>query len=163
MGAMMPIELEQFIGERAEQLAIVYLTRSPEIAIERLSSDFGLDMLITIRPNQSATGRVFGVQVKARNKAPQNFESLTLRAEPEAYQDFTFPILTIVFTMDNDQGYSPGLILPKTRDVNLSTQNTYRPYSAEIHDEWRSLNEYPIQQLISEVNAWYDTRRNLAA
>jgi len=41
-------DLKLFIDERAQQLAIVYLTRSRNVAVEKMKADYGLDMLVTV-------------------------------------------------------------------------------------------------------------------
>ena len=91
----MQIDLEQFIAERAEQLAIVYLSRSPELTIERLPSDFGVDMLVTVCPDQAPTGRVFGVQVKARHGhfdlSAQTITKSLFQVDPKSHKDLPFP------------------------------------------------------------------------
>lgn len=154
----MQVDLEQFIDERAEQLAIVYLSRSPELTIERLPSDFGLDMLVTVCPDQSPSGRVFGVQVKARHglfdKSVQSLASSLLQTDDKIYKDLPFPVFTVVFTMDDDKGYSNGLSHPHPGSDRPSTTR---------NDEWRSIDEYSVHQLISDVNNWYGSRRHMVA
>lgn len=157
----MQVDLEQFIDERAEQLAIIYLSRSPALTIERLPSDFGLDMLVTVCPDQSPTGRIFGVQIKARHghfdASVQNIAPSLFQSVPKSYKDLPFPVFTVVFTMDDDRGYTNGLSYPKPGSDRPST------ITAIKNDGWRSLDEYPVHQLIGEVNSWYEARRHMVA
>lgn len=63
----MKLDLEQFIAEWGGNLAVVYLTRSHNLAIERLKNnyDYGFDLFVTILRDNLPTDRVFCVQVKA--------------------------------------------------------------------------------------------------
>jgi hypothetical protein len=57
-----------YVGQRAEQLAILHLSRRDDLAITQFNSgqNYGLDLLVNICKNGKLTGRVFGVQIKAR-------------------------------------------------------------------------------------------------
>lgn len=94
-------DLKYFIGERAEQLAMVYLTRSKNLVVERMRADYGLDLLVTVLQDQLPTGRVFGVQIKGRDRAFKDVQqeaSLTL-SQKESYsvQDLPFPVCILIF------------------------------------------------------------------
>jgi hypothetical protein len=65
----MKCDLQEFIHERGENLAIVYLTRCADLLIERITANQGIDLLVTIPQPQLPIGRMFGVQVKALNQA----------------------------------------------------------------------------------------------
>lgn len=150
-------DLEYFVGVRAEQLAIVYLTRSQNLAIERMQADCGLDMLVTILRDHVPTGRVFGIQIKGRDKAFKNLQhaSLTLPQEAKNYiQDLPFPVCILLFTMEDDKGYCKWLKYPG--------QSNQRFYSME-QNQWYSLDEYQVDQLLEAVNAWYDAKSHPAA
>ncbi|MEM8641501.1 MAG: DUF4365 domain-containing protein [Cyanobacteria bacterium P01_G01_bin.54] len=151
--------IELFVGERAENLAVVYLSRSRNLAIERMTSDYGLDMLVTIlRDDTLPTGRVFGVQVKAQDgviKDAWEEISLNLSQQERNYlKELPFPVCALFFTMDDDQGYYKWLRYPTENKTNL--------YSL-AQAAWRSLETLPIEQLIVEVNIWYDEQRHSAA
>src|SRR5688500_11819824 len=60
-------DMRQFFAERAELLAVIHLTRRDDLALDRLaSSDSGVDFLVTLVQGGVPTGRMFGVQVNAR-------------------------------------------------------------------------------------------------
>lgn len=46
--AVMKRDLQYFISERAEHLAVVYLTRRQDLVTERMMVDYGLNLLVTI-------------------------------------------------------------------------------------------------------------------
>jgi len=109
-------DLEDFINERAERLAIVYLTRRQDLMIERMTADYGLDFLVTILRDKMSTGRIFGVQVKGRDKAfqdRQQAEKLHSNEKTRLYlQDVPFPVCLFLFTMEDDKGYYQWLKFP---------------------------------------------------
>ncbi len=151
-------DLKLFIDERAQQLAIVYLTRSQNVAVEKMKADYGLDVLVTVLRDQLPTGRVFGVQIKGRDRAFKDVQqeaSLTLsQKESYAVQDLPFPVCILIFSMENDKGYYRWLKYPG--------ESSKRFRSLE-QNQWRSLDESPIEQIIEDVNAWYDEKNHSAA
>lgn len=151
-------DLEYLVGKRAEQLAIVYLTRSQNLVIKRMEADYGLDMLVTVLRDQLPTGRVFGVQIKGRDKAFEDLQqeaSLSLsQNERNYFQDLPFPVCVLFFTMDDDKGYCKWLKYPRRANQSL--------HSVE-QNQWCSLDEYQVDQLLEAVNAWYDETSHPAA
>jgi hypothetical protein len=150
--------LEYFIGERAEHLAIVYFTRSQNLAIERMTGrDCGIDLLVTVLQDKLPTGRIFGVQVKGRDNAFSDIEqaaSITLNPSELHYlKDLPFPVCVLVFTMDDDRGYCRW----------IGHLNPNRNPNTEDQSQWRCLNEYPVEQLISDINVWYNQKSHNAA
>ena len=151
-------DLKYFIGERAEQLAMVYLTRSKNLVFERMKADYGLDLLVTVLQDHLPTGRVFGVQIKGRDRAFKDVQqeaSLTL-SQKESYsvQDLPFPVCILIFSMENDKGYYRWLKYPG---------ESGKRFRSSEQNQWRSLDEYPVEQIIEDVNAWYDEKNHSAA
>ena len=151
-------DMEHFIGERAENLAVVCLTRSHNLAIERMTSDYGLGMLATILRDNLPTGRVFGIQVKAQDRLIKDARVetiLNLSPQERNYlKELPFPVCALFFTMDDDKGYCKWLRYPTENRTNL--------YSL-AQAPWRSLDELPVDQIIEDVNAWYDEKSYPAA
>lgn len=154
----MNLDLKHFIGQRAEDLAVVHLSRSQHLAIKRMQTDYGLDMLVTILRDNLPTGRVFGVQVKAQDEAlqePQGEKSFSLsQIERNYLKDLPFPVCALFFTMDDEAGYYKWLKYPTENKTNL--------YSL-AQASWRSLDELQLEQIIEDVNAWYDEKNYPAA
>ena len=147
--------LNYFIAERAEHLAIVHLTRSPNLAIKHLKgADSGLDLLVTILQDQLPTGRMFGVQVKGYDRTFENIQQLSsvLGETEKIYpQELPFPVCLFVFTMDDDKGYYQWL-----NYLNNSS-------TTALNFQWRSLDASSVEQILKEVNAWYEAKRHSAA
>ncbi|MBW4620608.1 MAG: DUF4365 domain-containing protein [Cyanosarcina radialis HA8281-LM2] len=154
----MKLDLESFIAERAEHLAMVYLTRSQDLVVERMKADYGLDMLVTILCEKFPTGRVFGIQAQGRDKAFKNIQQEALLAlsvkENSYFQDLPFPVGLLFFTMEDDKGYFKWLKYPSGSNKNH--------HSLE-HNQWRSLDEYQVDRILEEVNAWYEEKSHSVA
>ncbi|NET62351.1 MAG: DUF4365 domain-containing protein [Symploca sp. SIO2E6] len=150
---MMKQDMKHFIAQRAENLAVVYLSRSHNLAIEHMRADYGLDLLVTILRDNLPTGRVFGVQVQAQEGLLQDTPveiAFHLSPQERSYlKELPFPVCALLFTMDNDMGYGKWLRYP--------TANQTNPYSL-AQSSWRCLDELPIEQMLKEVNAWYDQK-----
>jgi len=151
-------DLEYFIDERAEHLAIVYLTRSQDLAVERMKADYGLDMLVTILRDKLPTGRVFGIQIKGRDRAFKDIQQEASLALPQQegnyFQDLPFPVCVLFFTMEDDKGYYKWLKYPTGANESLRSLE---------QNQWRSLDECQVGQIIEEVNAWYNGKSHSAA
>jgi hypothetical protein len=154
---MIKPNLEYFIAERAEHLAIVHLTRSQNLAIERLNADYGLDLLASISRDESPTGRIFGIQVKGQDQALKGQQTPQFMLSPQEHQYFQelpFPVCILFFTMDDDRGYYNWIKLSHAANKHL------RPVEA---DSWKVLNDASIAQIVEEVNHWYDEKSHSAA
>lgn len=150
-------DLEYFIGERAEHLAMVYLTRSQDLVVERMKADYGLDMLVTILRDKLPTGRVFGVQIKGRDRAFKGTQEASLavpQKERNYFQDLPFPVCILFFTMEDDKGYYKWLKYPGGSSKSLHPLE---------QDQWHLLDEYQVGQILEEVNAWYDEKSHSVA
>ncbi|MDX2230473.1 MAG: DUF4365 domain-containing protein [Leptolyngbyaceae cyanobacterium bins.349] len=147
-------DLAYFIGQRAEALANVYLTRSQNLVVQRLDHDFGIDLLVEIAHNNRTTGKVFGVQIKGRDKALKNGQKYLLPITEEYnqyFQNLPFPVCLLLFTMEDDKGYYQW--------VNYSTSSSPDSNLAD-QAKWRSLDGNGIEHLLQEVNDWYDAKRH---
>jgi hypothetical protein len=141
-------DLQEFIHERGENLAIVYLTRRSDLLIERITANQGIDLLVTIPQPQLPIGRMFGVQVKALNQAFDHAQAnliLPQNAQPTNLHDLPFPVCVFLFSMTDDRGYYCWLKLDPTQ----STLNMAG---------WAELEVHSIEPIINQVNAWYDAR-----
>src|SRR5437868_3984345 len=65
-----------YYGQRAESLALMYLTRRSDLVISRQEMDYGLDFLVTICKDKIYSGRIFGVEVKTSLSAPKSSKGI---------------------------------------------------------------------------------------
>src|SRR5579862_4520383 len=96
---------------RAEQLAVVYLTRRSDLIVTGLKdADYGLDLLVSILKDHQRVGRTLGIQVEATvsksNLHHRNghIEVASRHSDTSSLVDVSFPVCLFFFTMDDDRG-----------------------------------------------------------
>ena len=148
-----------YIGQRAEALAIMYLTNRDDLIVSRQQEEQGLDFLVTLLRNGSYSGRLFGVEVKATASAPKLVQrddiiEIKLDLEPlQSLAELPFPVCLFFFTLQNDQGYYKWLLEPVIecqKNSNLFFNDS---------NEFKNLSDEGIDKIISAVNNWYESRK----
>ncbi len=145
-----------YITKRAEQLAIMVMTRYSEVnIIHNDTPDKGLDLLVS---SSQTTGRIFGIVVKGTldlqtfirpdSSLPLNF-SEQLRSRVGEYP---FPVGIFVFDMITDRGRFGWIVEP----VVNSSRNPELVKPTPIYT--RPITNDEIQRVLDEVNAWYGCR-----
>jgi len=149
-------DMRQFFAERAELLAFMYLTRRDDLALDRLaSSDSGVDFLVTLVQGGVPTGRMFGVQVKAREGSVARPGDLHPAGDLliREVADVPLPLCLFVFTMGDDRGYYAWLKEPDVADARVPV---LRPVNEA---RWTELDDAGLGRIVDSVNAWYDAQR----
>ena len=153
-----------YIEQRAEQLAFVYLSRRDDLVITKQPDDYGLDFLVSIVENGKYTGRVFGVQIKARLSLEPIQPGISLANgfklnfhESELLEDIPFPLCLFVFAMENDVGYYRWLKEPKfdSKGKPELVLNSVR--------EFKELTEVELNTIVSQVKLWYEHKSHQIA
>jgi hypothetical protein len=157
---------QAFLGQRAESLAVMLLTRHRGIVIARspVSLDSGFDLQVHITRSAKKTGRIFAVVVKARTRLDGlgrvvEGKCIKLRADlardllksGKRMSDLQFPLLFICFSMDTDQAFFGWL----RRPTSTGKLETSMPHLAA---EW---GDNTHKEVVREVEAWYKTRNRL--
>jgi hypothetical protein len=147
-----------YYGQRAESLALMYLTRRNDLSVSRQEMHYGLDFLVTICKDRIYSGRIFGVEVKASLSAlKSNKGIITLpirltKHEASLYKDFPFPICLFFFAMENDKGYyrwiKEPVIEPKEQPKLVLSEG----------NELKTLTNEELDKIISRINKWYNKR-----
>jgi Domain of unknown function (DUF4365) len=147
---------EEFFAERAEDLAFLHLTRRGDFVVNRLvSPDAGVDFLVTVTRDGVPTGRVFGVQVKAREGSVQSageLNRLMKRPQVRSVADVPFPLCMFVFTMSDDRGYFGWLkepVVGSRRSTSLRTPE---------HLVWGELDPDGMTEIVHTIESWYEAR-----
>jgi len=149
-----------YLDERAERLAIVYLSRRDDLVITRQpGSDYGLDFLVGLVKDGEYTGRVFGVEVKAK-KSHQQIQPVSRDADEirldvknlSVHQDIPFPLCLFVFTMDDDEGYYRWIKQPACNGAGeaqllFNDDNTFK-----------RLNNEAIDDIVTATSDWYENK-----
>jgi Domain of unknown function (DUF4365) len=98
-----------------------------------------------------------GVQVKGQDQALKGQQIPQFMLSPQEHQYFQelpFPVCILFFTMDDDRGYYNWIKFPQVANKHL------RPVE---EDSWKVLNDSSIEQIVEEVNHWYDEKSHSAA
>jgi hypothetical protein len=141
-----------YIDQRAEQLAFVYLSRRDDLIINKQTHDHLIDYLVTITENGNYTGKMFGVQVKAKVsvQAEQHGSSFTLELEQPSIPEYIpFPLCLFVVSMDTDAGYYCWLKEPVLDDTGGSTLVLNRA------NVFKALTRNEFDNIIDRINQWY--------
>jgi hypothetical protein len=149
----------QFFEQRAIHLAILHLTRREDLIVTQPRRDYGLDILVEIGHGKRATGRMFGVQIKAQQALPISSHDqgtashVTIDMQPSTVlQDLPFPLCWFVFQMHDDGGYYRWLNEPSIQHgdeplLRVNHDNTFAPLTSDA-----------IDRIVEQVTLWYEKR-----
>lgn len=158
----MKINGSNLLEQRALQLAILHLSRRDDLLISPSKDEYGIDLLVSLLLGGKSKGRVFGIMVKAGRfvsvktvGVEQNQFKLPINV-PALPEDLPFPLALFVFNMEDDEGYCRWLLAPTP---TLAT-NASRPSLSQAQT-FRRVSPTTIDELIAQVNHWYDLRANL--
>jgi len=157
-----------YLGQRAEQLAIVYLTRSDRISfINRSAENVGFDF--TVRIKGQSLGKIFGIEVKAVRKSAKKIKLTFTMNETVHYIRSSYPMGIFLFIMENDVGYFSWLVEPVilsdnskrlvvAADILDNADNNTMINNPVIYDTSKMLplNDETLEKIISQVDKWYD-------
>lgn len=164
-GKVMEEKKAWYLAKRAKQLAIVYLSRRDDLIItEHEGPDFGVDLLVTLTKDGNYTGRVFGVEVKALRSHQQprrissDVDGVHLNIGKVAIpKDIPFPLCLFAFIMENDEGYYRWIKEPiygVGGEPHLAINAT---------NAFRKLDSKAINDIVAEVNNWYENKLKIPA
>lgn len=149
-----------YIKERAEQLALVYLSRRDDLVITKSAgSDYGLDFLVSIGRENEYTGRMFGIRVSSRlslkpvyQRALDVYKMNIKLNKISGFKDIPFPLCLFVFAMENDEGYYRWIKKPVT-DPEGTPKLLF--HKANI---FKKLTRKEFDNIVAQVNLWYDKK-----
>jgi hypothetical protein len=120
--------------------------------------------MVSLTKDDKYTGRVFGVEVKAlrshkqvRQVSPNEDEFQIEVRQIGILKDIPFPLCLFVFTMDNDEGFYKWIKKP--------IYGTDKPSQLAV-DETRTfkrLSNKALDDIIEEINSWYENRLKISA
>lgn len=142
-----------YIGQRAEALTRVLLTRRDDLLITPVhDDDHGVDFRVEITSNKQPTGRIFGVQVQARLQAlPPHALILPNGYALARATHATFPICLFFFTMEDNGAYYQWLVEP------ILTKEQQPKLSKATKNQVERLNSEEVDRIIGRVNEWYNS------
>jgi hypothetical protein len=151
------------IQQRAESLAVVYLTRRDDLMVARQQEDSGLNLLVTIGKNEKPGDRVFGVIVRASIDLPKSTERSGIIKIPHKISqikspiELPVPVCLFYFTTADDRGYYRWLLEPDT------SERDYAYLKQRTNKEFKKLTDNEMSKIVSQVNSWYEGRANKGA
>jgi hypothetical protein len=169
-----------FVAERAEALAVVYLTHRDDVEVIPVSpaaSHPGYDLLVQLRHSDAATRPSFGIVVKGA-RSPRHVTGGTRPASfPVAYTareltPNTLPVCLFLFTVDDELGYYRWLQQPQLDNqgqamlrysLPSADQRIDQPDRTILNTAVALLDNQVIEQLIAQVAQWYEARRRASA
>jgi Domain of unknown function (DUF4365) len=148
-----------YIGQRAESLTVVYLTRRSDLIVTPQPKAYGLSFLVEISKLGSRSGRIFGIQIEAtvnNAKAIENdnksFEIKQDLPSTDSISELPFPVCLLFWTLNNDQAYYKWVLEPV-----IETQNNPKLLFNQSQ-VFQKLTNKEINKIVSTVNNWYDSR-----
>lgn len=153
-----------FTKLRAEELAIVYLTRRNDLVVKMEGPKFFPDLLVSLSKEGNYTGRMFGVIVKAETEhkpdqpsTTKQAKSLLRKAETEQLIDIPFPVCLFVFRMDTDEGLYKWVRKP------VFSEDGAPQLIIDQTTPLEKLDNDSINRIVQEINHWYEARVKIPA
>lgn len=146
-----------YVAKRAESMAIMMLTRLSNVHVQQFERDYGLDLLVSI--GTKSFGRVFGIEVKGTINISSfisrngTLKKRVLKQIRSMVVEYPFPIGIFVFDMNEDNGYFSWITAPIVTATGSAVTTIQDPVSLV------PLKTEMIEQIIKQVNNWYDNRQ----
>jgi hypothetical protein len=148
----------QYTAQRAELLANLVLTRRKDLDVRRLGTmdDIGLDYIVRVahQSPDSPINPYFGVQVRGTSKELPDERAAArlanhIRKDQTAGGFLLAPLLLMLFSMEDDQGYSGWLMEPIEGEQGPSLE---RVQSMEM----QKITTRTIDETVTKVISWFD-------
>jgi len=152
-----------FYGTRAEQLAILYLTRRKDLRVvpePPMSASGQLDVLVEIVADYQTAYKSFAVQVKARLDATHRNQVLREIARQEhRLMSFGMPVCLFFFAMKDDEGFYAWLVEPATTSAGKPILRL-ADYDGDFkrRSRFEPLDDGAIDEIVKRVSRWYDLK-----
>lgn len=141
----MATTVDDFLTIRAQQLAILHLTRRNDLAVYRRQDSHGRnDLFVSLSPGGKITSRDFAVLPQGRS-SPTDLS----QANTSAYRDAPYPVCLFSFTMEDDRGYWQWIREP----VLDTSEGRLR---SNVGAELMPLTDQAVDDIILAVNHWYE-------
>jgi hypothetical protein len=143
-----------YVSQRAEALAMMYLTRRDDLVVSHPSVDYGIDLVVQLLENGAVSGRMFGVELKAADSSEDIQRRLrsalrgVVARQAAVFKDLPFPVCLFFFAVDRDVGYYAWVVEP------VAEAGALRVAASQAH-EFRELNDESINEIVTEVREWY--------
>ena len=148
----MPVDSDtiqaHLMGKRAQILAAVYLTGSPDVRIVESGQDSGPDLTASLLVNGVDDGRLFAVDTKGLLVFWDSVLADLSRNEAERYRKIPFPVALFVFSMSDEKGKWRWLReLVAVGGASLVLRET---------GEFLPLDDTALEDILTAVRNWYN-------
>jgi hypothetical protein len=144
----------RLMRERARALATLFLTRRPDVQIDDVSEDIGVDLIARLASERKPGLRQLGVELRyVLEPVTANHANKVLRPAlqtHQAYGPFPFPVVLFFFTMRDDGGWYTWVAEP----VVSAGGRAQLPLRDE--PDCRPLDAVAVDDMIAQVDRWYD-------
>ena len=146
-----------YVEMRAEAQAILHLTSRDGVQVARLPKGTGVDLLLTLAADGELSGRHLGVVVKPRTSEAEvpRLTARSVRRERAQFAATTFPVCMVSFSPSGEVGYFRWILEPSIESgepvLGYAQRTNFEPLTPSF-----------LEQVVSQVNAWYDARLSVA-
>jgi hypothetical protein len=157
---MSRISVRSLIEHRAKILAMVQFTSRSDLQASDFPEDGGLDLLVRIVPDGPGYQKFFGVQLRGTKIPLPSSERATRylgntnfarKSEGKLSLKYSFPVIVLVFSMEDDKGYFAWSIEPF---VNRSG----RPKLKLLEEpSCAPFDRSALATIVNRVNDWHDS------
>jgi hypothetical protein len=143
----------RFISARVRALAIVRLTRRPDLILKEEPADAAIDLIVTLANEERPGVRQFGVELSGIwSKCTAASANASLRPKMQSllrYAPFPFPVVVFFFTMEDDRSWYTWAAEPVVREDGFEL---IQHSSADC----RPLDDAAVDEIVESVDRWYD-------
>jgi hypothetical protein len=144
---------QRLIRERVVALAVVHLTRRPDLQVAEVDEDIGFDLRVRILRSEGGL-REFGVELRGAwsavtRKQANSVLGVAVR-EAQRFGPFFFPVCMFFFSMDETQGWYTWIAEPVVTETGKARLKQHQEASCE------ALDRGALDTIIEKVNRWYD-------
>ena len=155
----------KFTWHRTEALARVFLTRRADVEVAPFGSgiESGIDLYVRIIPSKEGDpGGLFGFGVQLRgtgislpdeaaaNRYGRHLRPGKIHGREREFQQYYFPVLVLLFTMDEDRGYYAWVTEP------ILAADECKPHLRRATKlEFSRIQRDTIDDIVERVRGWY--------
>jgi len=144
-----------YVTQRAEALALVYLTSRNDVIIRpEHERDDGLDLVVEVVDNARPARRVFGVQLQGRVSIAAEetaTDTFTIQLKDQAWLErLPLPVCQFLFSVKDSVGFYKWLSEPV---IGEDGEPKLRLTGA---DTLKKLDTAALATIVAKVNQWYD-------
>jgi hypothetical protein len=145
---------EMLVEKRARALAIVLLTRRPDLLIEEVKDDIGLDYVVRFRTEGKDGLREFGVELRGVSAGvTKEIADKLLKPslqQMKRYGPFARPVCLFLFTMEDDGAWYTWVAEP------IEAANGKPLLRSRDDADCRPLDKRAVKEIVERVDRWYD-------